>query len=264
MSAEIKHLAADGATAQAQQTWGPFVSAAVEVRSDKIKFGIENIGTRVIGGSPFTTLVLEIQQIGTNDGWTFYYTAVDPDGTLSKPWGMGTAGAPTVSLLGSGGVFAGTGTYGYEVTATNVTGQTIGSTEATATISAVTQRVTLTWVQTPGATGYKVYRTATPGTYTTPTLIATIVGGATVTYTDDGTAASAGVPPSVNTTGGAGPAYGTVPADGSFSQADKTIATGGTGLAIGQQWFYWAQIRVPAATSEIGNRRTLNVTPVES
>lgn len=264
MPAEIKHIAADGATQQAQQTWGPFVSGAVEVDSDRVKFGVENIGTRVLGASPFANLLLEIQQVGANDGWTFYYTNVDTNGTLSKPWGLGAAGAPSISVGGATGAWGATGTYGVKVSATNATGETIGSTEGTFTISATTQRATYTWVQTPGATGYKVFRTSSPGTYGATTLVATIVGGAVVTYADDGAAAAAGTPRSDNTSGGAGPTYGTPPALVSFDQTDKVIASGGTGLAIGQQWFYWAVIKVPANTSEVGNTRTLNVTPVES
>jgi len=262
--AEIRHLNANGFTTQAQQTWGPFVSGTIEVRSGKVKFGIENTGTRVLGATPFAAIALEIQQTGTNDGYTFYYTAEDSAGTLSRPWGNTVDGAPTSLLLGSGGVFGAIGTYGYKVTATNATGETIGSVEAIAVVTVTTQRVQLTWVQTPGATGYKVYRTATAGTYGATTLRATIVGGATVSYIDDGSATAAGTPPSENTTAGVGPTYGTAPVDGSFNQTDKVIAVTPAGLAIGQQWFYWAQIRVPAATSEIGNRRTLNVTPVES
>ena len=262
--AEIKHIAADGATAQAQQTWGPFVSGTIEVRSTKIKFGVENVGTRVLGISPFAQLALAIKQAGTNNGHTYYYTAADPNGTLSKPWGTSTGGSPVVTFQIGGGVWGATGTYGVKIAATNATGETIGCTEATFTISAVTQKATYTWVQTPGATGYKVYRTATPGTYGATTLRATIGGGATVTYQDDGSATGAGTPRTDNTTGGVGPAYGTVPIDGNFSQTDKVIASAPTGLAIGQQWFYWAQVRIPAASSEIGNRRTLNVTPLES
>jgi hypothetical protein len=259
--AEIRHLNADGATTQAQQTWGPFVSGAVEVDSDKIKFGVENIGTRALGGTPFSQLLLEIQQIGTNDGFTFYYTALDSAGTLSKPWGIGAGGAPIVSLSGGGSFSA--GTYGVVIVAKNATGKTIGSTELVFTASSG-QKALYTWVQTPGATGYEVYRTSTPGVYGASTLRAVISGGAIITYSDDGSATTSGTPPTVNTSGGAGPAYGTPPVDGSFDQTDKTIAVGPAGLAVGQQWFYWAQIRVPAATAEVGNRRTLNVTPVES
>jgi hypothetical protein len=259
--AEIRHLNADGATTQALQSFGPFVSGALEVRSDKVKFGVENISDRVLGGTPFSQLLLEIEQTGTNDGFNFYYTADDGSGTISKPWGTDPAGAPTVVLAG-GGSFV-TGSYGVKIVAKNATGKTIGSTEAT--FDATTgQQATYGWVQTPGATGYEVHRTSTPGTYGASTLRAVIGSGATITYVDDGSATSSGTPPLVNTTGGAGPVYGTPPADGAFDQTDKVIATGPSGLAIGQQWFYWAQIRVPANTSEVGNTRTLNVAPVES
>lgn len=262
--AVIKHLASDGATQQAQQTWGPFVSGLVEVRSTKIKFGIENIDSRVLGASPFSSIFLEIQQTGTNDGNLFYFTAADSNNTLSKPWGIGANGAPIVLVTAGSGVWSTTGTYGVTIVATNATGETIGSVEATFTISALTQRAQYSWVQTPFATGYKVFRTDTPGTYGASTLRATIIGGAVITFLDDGSATVAGTLQSDNTTAGAGPDYGTVPLDGAFDQTNKVIAVTPTGLAIGQQWFYYAQVRVPAATSDVGNRRTLKVTPVEA
>jgi hypothetical protein len=260
----VKHLAADGATEQSQQTWGPFVSGDSEVDSDPIKFGVENVDGRVLGTTPFTGLFLEIVQSGTNDGYTFYFTADDPNGTLSKPWGLGTSGAPSISVGGSGGSWGTTGTYGIKITALNATGETIGSVEGTFTISGTGQKATYTWVQTPGATSYKIYRTDSPGTYGASTFRTTVSGGATDTFQDDGTATSSGTPPSANTTGGAGPEYGDAPDDGDFSADALTIAlAAGGGLAIGQQWFYWARIKVPAATSEVGNTRTLNITPTE-
>ena len=259
--AEIRHLNADGATTQALQSFGPFVSGLLEVRSDKVKFGVENVDDRALGASPFAQLLLEIEQVGSNDGFNFYFTADDSALTISKPWGTDPGGAPTVSLS-SGGSFV-TGSYGVKIVAKNATGKTIGSTEAT--FDATTgQKATYGWVQTPGATGYEVHRTDTPGTYGASTFVALISSGATITYVDNGGATSSGSVPTVNTTGGAGPTYGTPPVDGAFDQTDKVIAVAPDGLAVGQQWFYWAQIRVPAATSEVGNRRTLNVAPVES
>lgn len=264
--ADIKHLAADGATSQLQQSWGPFAVGLIEVRSSKIKFGIENVSNRKLGAAPFASISLVIVQTGVNDGFTFYYTAADNSGTVSKPWGATADGSAlvTISSGGAGGVWGATGTYGVKIAATNATGETIGSTEAQFTIDDTTKKATYTWVQPTGATGYKVYRTATPGTYGASVLRTTIGAGGTVTFTDDGSATSAGTPRADNTTAGAGPTYGTAPVDGNFTQADKVIATDPTGLSIGQQWFYWAQIRVPGGTSEIGNRRTLKVTPTEA
>lgn len=264
--ADIKHLAADGASAQLQQSWGPFASGLTEVRSSKLKFAIENISNRKLGSSPFANISLVIVQVGVNDGYTYYYTAADNTGTISKVWGATADGSPLVTIGsgGAGGVWGSTGTKGVRIVSKNATGKAIGSTEATFTIDDTTKKATYNWVQTPGATGYEVHRTDTPGTYGASTLRATIGSGATVTYLDDGAATGAGAIQADNTTGGAGPTYGTAPVDGNFAQTNIVIATDPTGLSIGQQWFYWAQIRVPAATSEVGNRRTLKVTPTEA
>jgi hypothetical protein len=259
----VKHYSADGATVLTQNTWGPFVSGAAEVQSSRIKFALENVDSRVFGVTPFTSVSLAIQQSGTNDGYLYVYTAADGSGTVSKPFGAGTLGAPTAVIVTSGGSFT-PGTYGYKITATNATGETIGSTEVSINVGLATDRVQLNWIQTPGATGYKVYRTTTPGTYGATTLRTTIGSGATITFTDDGSATSSGTPPTTNTTGGAGPAFGTPPAIGSFTQVDKLIASNPTGLRVGEQYFYWAVIKVPALTSDVGNTRVARILPVEA
>ncbi len=265
--AEIRNLAADGVTLQSQQTWGPFISGLVEVRSTKIKFAIENISNRVLGATPFSVLVFAIQQNGTNDGDDFYWTAVDPNGTLSRPWGPDAASAPRVVVSAGGGawVYSGTGEHGVVITAYNGTGETVVSDETTFTISVETKTATYTWVKQvsplPIPTGYKIYRRDGAGDLG---LVGTVLQAASPSFADDGSETPGVAPPIGNTTGGAGPAYGTVPADGAFTQADKSVAAGGLGLAIGQQWFFYGQVRVPAATSEVGNRRTLSLGSVES
>lgn len=267
MAANIKHLSADGATVIVQQIFPTLVSDAVEVTGTRTKFALENVSTRPLGASPFSGLFLKIESVGSNDGRNFIFTALDPNGTCSKPWGAGLDaggvpnGSPTavVSAAGMGGVWGALQTYGVVITATNALGETIASVQQTFTITVATQKVTYTWTQVPGATGYKVYRTATPGTYGATTLRATIVGGATTTFEDIGSATGAGIPPLTNTTGGAGPAFGTPPVIGNFAQTDLAIGV----LAIGQQFFYWMVEKVPAGTSEIGNKRTARIIPRE-
>lgn len=264
--ADIRHLAADGATTLSQQNFGAIASGAAEVDSTMIKFGLENISDHKLGIAPFSGINLTLEFVGDNDGKSFYFTAADA-ATISRPWGDGALGAPTATLggLADGGVWGAIGIYGYVVTATNATGETIASAEITANVIDTTQRVTLAWKVVPGATGYKVYRTAVggAGTYGATSLRSTIVSGGTITFLDNGAAPGAGTPAVVNTTGGAGPAYGTPPAIGSFTQADKIIATSPTGLAIGQEWFYWAVLKVPPGTSSVGNRRAVRVLPKE-
>lgn len=264
MAALVRHLSANGRTAISQQNWPTIVSDILEAVSTPLKFAIENRGDRVLGAAPFSGLFLTIEQVGANDGHLYYFTAYDASGTLSRPWGDTPNGAPeaAVGASGDGGVWSGTGLKGVVVTAVNAMGETIASVEATFQITATTQRVTIQWEEVPGAEGYRVYVTGTPGNYSGDHLVADESdldeqGSTTLVY--DGTAAEPGAPPTENTTGGAGPTYGTPPDDSEFDQVNKAIGE----LAIGQQWFYWARLVVPPGTTEVGNRRAVRVLPRE-
>lgn len=113
---------------------------------------------------------------------------------LSPPSGL-AAGAPF-----SGGSLA-AGTYYWQVTAVNALGQTTGSNEATATVATSGESCTLTWAGVSGATGYNLYRATASGWESAgPALVASIMGGSTTTYTDTGTATTAGSVPPYNTT----------------------------------------------------------------
>src|SRR4030095_8917438 len=114
----------------------------------------------------------------------------------------------------------------------------------------------LAWTQVPGATGYRVWRSTTSGTYGPTALRSTIVGGAVVSFIDDGAALSSGTDPTANTSGGAGPAYGTPPALGLPPLSLGTIP-------IGKQVFFWVNRVIPGATAEAGNDRIAFVTFVE-
>jgi hypothetical protein len=129
------------------------------------------------------------------------------------------------SVAGSDSAFAGGTTYNYVITATTAGGETTVSNEKLAT-PAATNHVTLAWAAVTGATGYKIYRSTTPGTYTTPALVTTIVGGGTVTYNDLGAATSTGAPPGANTA--------VIPAP--TSSACTTATTGGA-LAAGNYYY---------------------------
>jgi hypothetical protein len=232
MSALLQHLLKDGATAFTQVDHGDLRAGET---GPAAKYGIENIGDRVLEG-----VFAHIQQVGDNDGASMLELGVDFD-TLSRPWGEAAADHS------SGGAWGATGTYGVRISAINSTGETVASREVTFTVTNSGRRWQYTWDEVPGATGYKVYRTATPGTYGSSTLRATL--GETTSYIDDGGATGAGQPGAANTTGGAGPNYGTAPA----MQTDDVVFGD---LAVGQQAFYWARVKVPIGTPEIGNRRT--------
>ena len=96
---------------------------------------------------------------------------------------------------GTGGTFA-AGTYYWTMTATTAAGESIRGNEITATLSGSTSSNALTWTQVQGAVGYKIYRGTSPGAE--GTLVTTIGSGATVSYTDTGTAGTAGQPSVVN------------------------------------------------------------------
>ncbi len=212
------------------------------------KFGFQNVGDR----AALANTALKILQVGTGDGNTMARTGADM-ATLSCPWSL----AALLSGAGAGGVWGALGTYGWVVTAYNATGETGRSLEVTVNVDVATKKVTLSWAQVAGATGYKVYRTATPGTYTGSTLRATVVGSSNTTYQDDGSACSAGTPPTANTTGGVAPNYGTPPTLGT---ADLTIGA----LAIGKEYFFWVNWVIPAGTPEAGNPRQFDTTIVEA
>lgn len=111
---------------------------------------------------------------------------------------------PTLNVLvpsASGGTLA-AGTYRYYATAINANGETTVSNEQSATTTGSTSSVPVTWVAVPGATGYKVYRTAVGGATGTQLLLATVA--AVTTYTDTGTPTPSGAFPTTNTATSAG------------------------------------------------------------
>lgn len=95
----------------------------------------------------------------------------------------------------SGGSFA-AGTYFWVITATTAAGESTKSNEISTTFTGSASSNALAWTQVLGATGYKVYRGTTAGGE--GALITTIGSGATITYTDTGTAGSAGTPSVLN------------------------------------------------------------------
>lgn len=265
----------DGATvlAGSVKNYGQLLAyAATESDTAAYKVCLENVSDRALGVSPFASLLLKIVQIATGDGASFGFTAADPNGTISKPWGLHLDalnfkdGAPEATLAGTAsGVWGSTGRYGSVVTALTALGETPASVEVTFNVGALTDEWEIEWVQVPSATGYKVYRTAVDdeGIYGASSLVATIGSGATLTYLHLGSAPTSGAPPVDNTTGGAGPNYGTAPSVAAHTAADKTIATAVLGLAVGQQWFFYLMIKLPAGTTASGNTRSFRLLPTE-
>lgn len=195
MAASIKYLDSDGITQVVNQIFGDAFAGRTQTPK---KLAFENNGDRSLSG-----VQLNIQEVGDNDGADQLVTVLDTL-TVSKPYGAGTNGAllATLSAAGAGGVWSTTGIRGYVLTATNATGETIQSAEVTINVDVLTKKVTVSWLQTPGATGYKLYRTDTAGTYGASSLRATIGSGSTTSFVDDGSATTSGTPPTTNKTGG--------------------------------------------------------------
>ena len=227
----IRHLDKTGGTIITNKQWADAVAGVLQTAE---KFYVQNDGLRLI-----EDVLLSILEIVGNDGVNQFRIGADV-ATVIPPYGL-----EAIASDDGEGVFT-PDTYGYVVTAINGTGETTQSFEATVVVPDATTIVTLTWTQVAGATGYKIYRTAVPGTYTTPALRATV--GVTGTYIDDGDAVSAGAPPATNTTAGGAPNYGSPPPLGT---SPLTIGD----LAIGQSFVYWCNRIISAGTPESGNPR---------
>jgi hypothetical protein len=245
MAASIQHFDKTGGVVITEKNWADAIAGAVQTAE---KFSVQNNGDRAL-----INLVMKIEAVGTGDGSGMLRTGADIV-TIIPPHTFAAA----LTGAGAGGVWASTGVRGYRITATNATGETVGSIEVTVNVDVVTKKVNLSWIAVTGATGYKIYRTDVPGTYTTPALRATIGSGATITYSDDGGAVGAGALPADNTTGGASPNYGTPPA---LATADIFIAAS---FAIGQTFIYWVNWVIPGGTPEVGNPRLAQLRFVET
>lgn len=124
---------------------------------------------------------------------------------IPAPTGVAAVARNVVPVLPNTGLAP--GTYFYVVTAIRqidsspaTDGETVVSTEVSALVGAgipATNAVQLTWTPVEGAQGYKVYRNTVTGVYTNK-LIATVLGGASNGFLDDGFSVGAGTPPGVN------------------------------------------------------------------
>jgi hypothetical protein len=208
------------------------------------KIFVENTSDRSLG-----SVLAKIAQDGASDGHTRVRIGLDT-ATVMPPFGV------TVTILSGSGTWGSPTTIYYRITGTNAAGETTGSVEVVASVTA-TQRVQLDWTNSssPASTGIKVYRTTVQGDYTGSKLRATL--GQVTQYIDTGGAVGAGALPTANTTGGPSPTYGVPPA---LATSDLTIGT----LPIGQQRAFWLNIVPPAGAAESGNPRTALIRHVES
>jgi len=234
MTALAQFLGSDGLSPISSYTFPDLLAGA---HSRPVKFGYKSMSDRVL-----INVQELLQAIVGNDGSTMVFMASDPV-TLSSPWGFaGSATAP-----GSGGTFAAIGTYGFKITALNATGESGPSSEITVTITATTQTIVLTWTQTPGATGYKIYLTATPGTYVSPALLTTIGSGATVTFTVTNGTVGAGAPPTTNTTAG-------------WALTPTLSGAGAGGVWAGTGVKFWTVVALDVAGNQLGQSAEATLT----
>ncbi len=94
-----------------------------------------------------------------------------------------SAPASVVATPASGGSLA-VDTYYYVVTAVSEKGETVQSSEVNGTTDGTNKTIGLTWATVAGARAYKVYRSTTSGSYTTPCLVAQVT---VLLYNDAGT-----------------------------------------------------------------------------
>lgn len=192
--------------------------------------------TAQTAGRPFT--VAAVSATGTG---TLTHAAVTAN---TGPWNWdqplnwtlgripaGKCAAPVQSApsASSGGSLSNGTTYYWVVTATNPNGETTKSNEQNLAITTPNQTANLAWALVKGATGYKVYRSTTAGTYGASSLVATITSGSTLVYVDTGTATTTGQPPVSNTAIG-----DDVVVDGTLSSAQLAIkyGTNQTGILL--------------------------------
>jgi hypothetical protein len=239
MSGMMKHFANDGVEQITSEEWELIHAGDL---STALKYFAQNAGDRTL-----EDLIGEIAAVGTTDGSGMARFALESV-TVMPPYGAELAlGAPS-----GGGTWGSTGLKYYMLTAYNGTGETQPCDEASINVDDTTKKVTLTWETVAGASGYKVYRTTTPGDYGASSLRATVSGGSSDSYEDDGGALSSGTPPTANTTAGPAPGYGTPP---TLNTSPIDIGD----LEIGQYFAYWVNWVVPNGTPEDGNPRLFTI-----
>ena len=136
-------------------------------------------------GDPFVVIG------GESTGGLAVPLAVDPGGGELR--GVYAQAPINLSFTSTTGTLT-AATYYYRVTATTSSGETTPCAEASFALAA-TGGIVLSWQQSPGATGYKVYGRTTGAEL----LIASVTPGTLTTYTDSGSISPSGAMPTTNT-----------------------------------------------------------------
>ena len=137
---------------------------------------------------PDVDLTTNVPEAGDVLGFTGRYTTQ----LLGPPGGLRAIYAPTGGTLPAN-------TYEYVVTTLTAAGESAPAAAVSVLTGGSTGSVHLSWIAVPAATGYRIYRTTTPGSYNT--LVTTIGAGATQAFVDTGAATTTASPPGTGTAG---------------------------------------------------------------
>jgi len=154
--------------------------------------------------------------------------------SLPAPTGVTATGSATGGTLAAASYF-------YRVSAVNARGETLASTEVTSgALTGTTSSVALSWAAVPGATGYRVYRGTTSGTYTSPAFLSAPTG---TTYTDTGgTALTAGTVAASNTATTSAPYFWKVTATNAYGETLGSNEVTANVLPNGTQALSWTAV----------------------
>jgi len=183
------------------------IKAMVDTTSNVSYFTSSSITSLYSKGTPAQTSFTKVGDTlymsdGTNakkwdgttvSGWGIVAPVTAPILGISSGNGMTVPVPGTFTTATTGGTLA-PGTYYYRIAATNGLGTTGASEETGITVptGTSTNTVTVTWEEVEGATGYTVYGRTLGGEL----LMATISGGSTVSWVDDGSVTPSGALPS--------------------------------------------------------------------
>lgn len=109
----------------------------------------------------------------------------------TKVWRTKTAPTGLNAVVAAGGSLTASTTYYYKVAWYDAVSDSYGSAEANATTTVSDKTINLTWTAVSGATGYRVYRTTTAGSYPASSLISSPTSAS---LSDTGLSASSGQP----------------------------------------------------------------------
>lgn len=183
------------AAAFVEFAWGEYLDYHAAVFNLSRKPAVAATGTVLFTGDAgaFVSAGTVVATDSPNDGDVLEFTTT-ASGTLSAALAAPTG--LTATPFTTGGTLP-AGTFYYRVTALSSYGETLGSVEASATVTGATSRIALSWSAVAGATGYRVYRATAPGG-----LGVEVYDEAATSAVDTGFIGGSVGPPTINSTAG--------------------------------------------------------------